>query len=316
MLKKSFRMIPGCREIQGTVSFGRRTVLAASALAVMLPGAFSGAVMARDTPDGSPFEALEKASGAEIGVTLRDEAGEPILHWRQDEAFAMNETVNAVLALRILEKHWKDIPVEVGTGGDAPQSPVLGKMAPGEKITFLEAARIACAENDHRAANLLLKALGGPEQLTAWVQYKGDLRTRIDRYAPENAKTTTYDVRDKTRPESITQLWQRMYIDFTPDERADFEALLRGNKDGKNLLRAQLSEGWSAADRTGQGVSDDESNRSLHAVIWDPTGYAYFAAIHVRMGAKADLAARDKVLAEAAKLVLQAAQANTKAMAG
>lgn len=112
-------------------------------------------------------------------------------------------------------------------------------------------------------------------------------------------------MRDKTRPSAITQLWRKLYLDFTPDERMEWEDMLKANKHSAHLFKAQAPQGWTVADRTGSGSSDDETNRSVHAMLFDPEGAAWFAAVHVRMPAGTDLQTRDAVLAKACGIVMR-----------
>ncbi len=287
-------------------AISRRTLIAAATLCAAgtaLPiSSFAALPPGPAGQDG--IRTLEKEAGAEIGVSVRDEAGSVVLEWRSQEQFALNSTVKALLAARVVEGHMKD-EVKVAVGGDAPHAPVLSKMNPDDVISVKDAARAACSESDNRAANLLMKTLGGPAAMTAWLQWKGDLRTRIDRYEPDCNKTSAYDVRDKTRPSAITQLWRKLYLDFTPDERMEWEDMLKANKHSAHLFKAQVPQGWTVADRTGSGSSDDETNSSVHAMLFNPEGAAWFAAVHVRMPAGTDLQTRDAVLAKACGIVMR-----------
>lgn len=281
----------------------RRTLIAAASLAAVGAVVPTLAFAAPASAGQEALKALEAETGAEIGVCVRDESGTVVLEWRSQEAFALNSTFKALLAARVIEGHLKDeVPVKLG--GDAPHAPVLEKMKPDDLISVKDAARAACSDSDNRAANLLLKHLGGPAAMTAWVQWKGDLRTRMDRYEPDCNNTSAYDVRDKTRPAAITQLWNKLYLDFTPDERMEWEDMLKANKHSAAFFRACAPEGWTVADRTGAGSAETETNRSIHAILWDKEGAAWFAAVHVRMPAKVEMAKRDEVLAKACRIVM------------
>ena len=144
--------------------------------------------------------------------------------------------MKALLAARVVEGHMKD-EVKVAVG-DAPHAAGPLQDEPGRRDPSVkDAARAACSESDNRAANLLMKTLGGPRRDDGVAPVEGDLRTRIDRYEPDCNKTSAYDVRDKTRPSAITQLWRKLYLDFTPDERMEWEDMLKANKHSAHLFK-------------------------------------------------------------------------------
>lgn len=246
---------------------------------------------------------LEASMNAEIGLSLRDEDGRVLLEWRSQEAFALNSTIKALLAAWMIDRKLERKVVSVGIGGNPAYAPSFGRMAPNTQVSLQRAAEAACAVSDNRAANILLRGLGGPAEFTQWIREKGDRFTRSDRFEPELNITARDDPRDKTRPSAVSKLWLTLYKGFSPEDRAAWLRLLYGNTQSANLLRNHFPADWKVADRTGAGSSDSESNRAIHALIRDPSGKAYFAAIHIRMRPNAPLAMRDQVLSAAGKIV-------------
>src|SRR6185295_6173686 len=60
--------------------------------------------------------------------------------------------------------------------------------------------------SDNTAANLLLRRLGGPAALTAFVRGCGDRVTRLDRFELELNTNLPGDPRDTTSPAAMLQL--------------------------------------------------------------------------------------------------------------
>ena len=123
--------------------------------------------------------------------------------------------------------------------------------------------------SDNTAANLLLKAIGGPEGLTRYARSVGDPVTRLDRTEPTLNTALDGDERDTTTPEAMLQDLRELLLadKLSAGSRQLLEGWLIANTTGDKRLRAGLPNGWRVGDKTGTG-----ENGSLGdiAIVWPP----------------------------------------------
>jgi beta-lactamase class A len=111
----------------------------------------------------SPFEQIEARIGGRVGVAaLNLDTGRTMAH-RADERFAMCSSFKWLLAAAALARlpHLQTLPI-VGTDLIF-HSPVTRARAGEGAISVMELAQATVETSDNAAANILLRALGGPE---------------------------------------------------------------------------------------------------------------------------------------------------------
>ncbi|WP_205690492.1 serine hydrolase, partial [Poseidonibacter lekithochrous] len=82
-------------------------------------------------------------------------------------------------------------------------SPVTEKWI-GKRFTPKQACDATMTFSDNTAANIVLHAVGGPEQLTEFLRRRvGDSTTRLDRTEPTLNEAKLNDPRDTTTPIAI-----------------------------------------------------------------------------------------------------------------
>ena len=222
----------------------RRSVLTG---ALLLPGAASAAE--------EPFAALEKQSGARIGVAALDTGSGRRIAWRAEERFVMCSTFKMSLAAAILAKADKgaeQLNRLVHYGADVPigVSPVTRKnIARGMTVEELCAAAVIFSDNG--AANTLLAALGGPEALTAYWRGLGDRRTRLDDI--ELKLNIPDGERNTTTPSAMLGNLKTLLLGdaLLPASRARLLGWMRTTTTGARRLRAGLPAAWQWGDKTG-----------------------------------------------------------------
>ena len=79
-------------------------------------------------------------------------------------------------------------------------------------MTQQQLCEAAVVISDNTAANLLLKATGGPQALTAWLRQMGDHQTRLDRFEPELNTAMAGDERDTTTPAAMLGSLQKLLV--------------------------------------------------------------------------------------------------------
>ena len=227
-------------------SISRRTALAA---ALILPGALPCAAAEE------PFAALEKQSGARIGVAALDTGSGKHIAWRADERFVMCSTFKLSLAAAILAKADKgseQLDRLVRYGADAPigLSPETSKNV-ARGMTVAELCEAAVVYSDNGAANTLLAALGGPDAMTAYWRSLGDKFSRLD---DNELKLNIPDGERNTATPSATlgNLKTLLLGDaLSAASRQRLLGWMRTSTTGVNRLRAGLPSAWQWADKTG-----------------------------------------------------------------
>ncbi|MCR5874840.1 serine hydrolase [Phenylobacterium sp. J426] len=152
-----------------------------------------------------------------------------------------------------------------------------------------------------RGANLLLKTIGGPQALTAWLRRTGDGITRLDRYELELNEALPGDPRDTTTPRAMAQTYGRLFDGkvLSQASRRRLEGWLIGASTGLQRLRKDTPAGWRAGDKTGNGARGSSNDV---AVFWPPKGPRIYVASYMT-GTSVPMDVRNQVHAEIGRIV-------------
>lgn len=289
----------------------RRHFLQTSALALASSLAVPG--LARSAPGPAAatiatpadFAALEKASGGRLGVTLLDtRTGKRVGH-RQDERFPMCSTIKWMLAAAALHRAERqpgflDERLPMRAEDLIDHAPTTRRHV-GKDLSVRDLCRTTMVTSDNPAANLLLRHLGGPPALTAFMRSHGDAVTRSDRYEPELNRFTLGDPRDTTSPAASAASLQRFVLGdaLRPASRQQLADWLIDNETGDATLRAGLGKRWRVGDKTG---SNGKDTRNDIGVLWPLGGGTAWVLTAYLQGASVDSGQRDAVLARVAAL--------------
>ncbi len=221
------------------------------------------------------LQALEKKEGGRLGVHVLDTGNGSQRGNRADELFALCSTFKFVLAAAILQRHDTgsvslDRALDVTKADIVPNSPVTEKMV-GKTMTVGELCHATMTTSDNAAANILLRALGGPEPITAFLRSIGDTVTRLDRAEPHmnNADVDKGDIRDTTSPAAMAVTMQAIVLGdvLTPASRETIISWLKAAVTGKTRLKAGFPKDWITGDKTGTG--EDGPTNDI-AITWPP----------------------------------------------
>lgn len=272
---------------------------AASAGAV--PAASADAAIAAATD----LATLEQASGGRLGVTLLQVSSGQRTGHRQDERFPMCSTFKAVLAATVLAHSERggvslDQRVAIAASDVAGHAPVTRRHI-DKDLTVRDLCRATMITSDNPAANALLRVIGGPPAVTAFLRAQGDTVTRNDRYEPEMNEFAPGDPRDTTSPAAMAGSLARLVLGegLAPASRQQLADWLIDNETGDACLRAGLSERWRVGDKTGSNGVD---TRNDIAVLWPSDGGAPWVLTAYLQGAGVDGVQRDAVLAQVARI--------------
>ncbi len=251
--------------------------------------------------DLEPFVASwEQALGGRIGVTVVGINADREWHYRAHERFPMMSTFKTLACAHILtlaEKGTIDPnqTIQIRDADLVPYAPVTSKLVGGAGLSLLDLCEATLRTSDNVAANLILRATGGPDALTAYIRTLGDTVTRLDRWEVELNEAASGDPRDTTTPTAMASLLRLLLLDggLSPLATQQLSAWMKANAVSDALLRSALPTGWSIADRSGAGQN---GSRAIAAVVWDKVDNPYVVTIYITQ-AQADMAELNQTIA-------------------
>jgi len=211
-----------------------------------------------------PFDpaiaAIERKYGGRLGVFALDTATRKTMAWRPDERFNMCSTFKLLLAAQVLAKvdaggESLSRKLFYGPGDLMSGSPVTTRHAEEGALGIAVLARAIVEVSDNAAANLLLRAQGGPLSLTRFVRTLDDEATRADRYEPD---CNLYDpLLDTTTPRAMILTTRRILMGnvLSENSRRMLEGWMIASTTGDARLRAALPRGWTAGSKTGTSTA-------------------------------------------------------------
>lgn len=235
------------------------------------------------------LDELERRYNAYVGlfaISMRDVGSGRTLARRADDPFAMCSTFKAYAAARVLQKAGRgelDLQQAVFIDpsdpmGSLPNSPVTAPRA-GSTMSLAQLCAAALQRSDNTAANLLLRAIGGPPAITEFARSIGDDRTRLDRWETELNSAIPGDPRDTSTPRALGGGIQKLLTGTVLGEpqRRQLEDWMRGNE--TSTMRAGLPAGWTTADKTGTG---DYGSTNDVGIAYGPNGERVLLALMTR----------------------------------
>ncbi len=221
---------------------------------------------------------LESRAGGRLGVALMDTGSGRRWAHRGNERFGLCSTFKLPLAGAVLQaidqgRLRADVRLPLRRDERVPHMPATEVWLARGWATPLALAEAAQLTSDNLAANVLLRAIGGPEGFTRWLRAQGDSVTRIDRYEPEMNRVVPGDQRDTSSPAAFADLVAHLGTGnaLRPASRARLAAWMEATRTGQHRLRAGLPAGWRAGDKTGTGFNPDMPDRINDvAIFWPP----------------------------------------------
>ncbi len=205
--------------------------------------------------------------------------------YHADQRFAMSSTFKTLACAALL--HRVDAgqenlarKVRVSETDLVTYSPITEKYAGAEALSLSDLCEATLTTSDNTAANLVLRALGGPAAVTSFVRRLGDDVTRLDRWETDLNEALPGDNRDTTTPNAMVKNLQTLLLGDVLSEtsRERLRGWLEGNQVADGLFRAAVPEDWIVADRTGAGGF---GSRSITAVIWPPERQPIVVALYL-----------------------------------
>ena len=230
------------------------------------------------------IQALQRTYNTKIGVYAVDFASWRTVSHLDGEPFAMCSTFKGYAAARVLQmvgdgELTLDQQVFVDpTWAALPNSPRTAPKS-GDRMTLGALCAAAVQVSDNCAGNLLLQTLGGPSAITDFARSIGDDRTRLDRWEVELNSAIPGDPRDTSTPHALGDGYRTLLTGdaLPPPQRQQLEDWLLANE--TSSMRAGLPEGWTTADKTGNG---DYGSTNDVGIAYGPAGQKLVLAIMTR----------------------------------
>lgn len=120
-------------------------------------------------------------------------------------------------------------------------------------LSVSQLCEAAVTLSDSAAANLLLKTLGGPAGLTAWLRTQGDQVTRLDRTELALNRVPPGDEQDTTTPAAmVSNILRFVYGNALSFHSQDLlSGWMLAAKPGASRMPAGLRPGWRIGHKTG-----------------------------------------------------------------
>jgi len=226
---------------------------------------------------------LVAASPGDVGVAALDLATGETVSVNGDEPFPMASTVKVAIAANYLAQ------IE------------HGRRSLDDRIGGQSAARLMelmLIKSSNPATDLLLKDLGGPQVIQAWLTQHGIAGVRIDRTIARllGDRRDLRDRRDSSTPRAMVDLLKRLDSGnmLRPTSRSYLLDLMSRCTTGKNRMRGLLPFGTRVEHKTGtlSGLSTDVGFITL------PDGRRIAVAFFARYGAD-----RPGTIAKAARAI-------------
>ncbi|MGX5915112.1 class A beta-lactamase [Aliidiomarina sp. Khilg15.8] len=222
---------------------------------------------------------------ARVGFSAYDLESGRKWEYQADQRFALSSTFKTLACAALLQRvdagqETLDRTVSFSESDLVTYSPITKEYAEGQAMTLSALCEATLTMSDNTAANVILRVLGGPEQVTLFARSLGDDVTRLDRWETELNEAVPGDNRDTTTPNAMVKNLQRLLLGdaLSGKSREQLRDWLTRNQVADGLFRAVVPEGWIVADRTGAGGF---GSRSITAVIWPPERQPIVVALYL-----------------------------------
>ncbi|MEP3784875.1 class A beta-lactamase [Ascidiaceihabitans sp.] len=245
-------------------------------------------VQAQTVPDPAmvarTVATLEKTLDARVGVYLFDSGTGWQWGHRETERFLMASTFKPLLCGAILAQADAgalslEDRIDVRKQDMVPYAPVTETHV-GHSMSIHDLCFATLDLSDNTAANLLTNRLGGPQNVTAFLQAIGDDVTRLDRLEPDVNTFVPNDPRDTTSPIAMTRSWATLLLGdaLQPKSAMQLAAWLSHGGVTGQFIRAHAPQGWQVLDKSGGGR---HHTRNLMAMVTPPGEPPVLVAIFV-----------------------------------
>ncbi|WP_406235514.1 class A beta-lactamase [Nocardia sp. NBC_01009] len=292
-----------------------RVVIAAALALPLLAACGTDSQAAQELPStAAPVQAaariadLEMRYESQIGLFAVDTATDKTVSNSANQRFPLLSTFKTLAVAALLKAHpldtgYFDRVIQFTEADLVANSPVTStKVATGMSVAELSEAAIT--RSDNTAANLLLRELGGPAEVTAFLRTLGDQVSRLDRWEPELNSAVPGDPQDTTTPAALAADYRALVLGdaLGTSERDRLISWLKANTTGNKRIRAGVPVNWTTGDKTGTGAYGCLNDV---AITWPDGGRAPIVIAVLTRKGTADATGDDAVIADATKLATE-----------
>ncbi|CEK10377.1 class A beta-lactamase [Legionella hackeliae] len=265
-------------------------------------------VNAQSEPLKKKLAELEASSGGRIGVYAINTANNAHLQYRANERFPTGCTSKVMGVATILNQSMNDsslLSQKISyTKNDLTNwNPITEKhLATGMTVAELCAASISYSDNT--AMNLLVKKMGGVEQMNVFARSINDTSFRQDNDWPKEALSGGKgNLKDSSTPKAMAKSLQKLAFTnvLAEPQRQQLLSWLKATTTGDFRIRAGVPKGWVVGDKTGTGSFYGTTNDI--GIIWPPKCAPIVVAVYYTSDDKKAVK-REDVVASATRLLI------------
>ncbi len=210
--------------------------------------------------------AVARPDKGRIGVAALDLSTGQTVSILGDQSFPMASTSKIAIAATFLAGVDKGIyrldakyPLMIPVAS-RPFSTSVAPVKPGMELTARSLIELMITRSDNTATDAMLKAVGGPAEVTKWMRGKGFQRFRIDRDIAtlvrddgEFDPATGADLRDSTPPDEMVRLIAGLYKGewLSGDSTDVVIGAMTRTVTGSRRIKAGLPSGTNFGHKTG-----------------------------------------------------------------
>lgn len=264
--------------------------------------------------------AFEASSGGRIGIYAINTANNTHLQYHANERFPTGCTSKLLGVAAILKQSMSDSSllsqhVRYTKKDLTNWNPITeAHLATGMTIAELCAASISYSDNT--AMNLLVKKMGGLEQMNDFARSIHNDSFRQDNGWPEEAFSGGKgNEKDSATPKDMaTSLQKLAFTDvLAKPQRELLMSWLKATTTGDSRIRAGVPKGWIVADKTGTGATYGTTNDI--GIVWPPKCAPIIVAVYYTSNNK-NAVNRYDIVASVTRVLVEAFAQDDKCISG
>lgn len=292
---------------RGSKSMNYFIKLASSLIFTIL--AASGNLFAATTFDQKLAE-LEKSSGGRIGAYVVNTANGSPVKYRANERFPAGCTSKVIGVGEVLSESMKDKSLLAQkvfyTKADLTNWYPITKKHMKTGMTVEQLCAAAISYSDNTAMNLLVKKMGGLEQMNRFARTLHNDSFRQDHDWPKEAESGGLNnASDSSTPQDMANSLQQLA--FSPilakPQQQMLLSWLKANTTGEDRIRAGVPQTWEVGDKTGTGMNYGTTNDL--AILWPPKCPPIIMAIYYTNDNNKTAPKREDIIASTTRILLQ-----------
>ena len=238
-------------------------------------------------PDRSPLGRLtaqlriiEAAAGGTLGAEILDTGSGLSIGINRQMRFGHCSSFKLSLSAMVLARDASGLASAdqrvTWTRGDLMSNSPFTTQRVDAGATLRELAEAAQKFSDNAAANILLREIGGPDELTGFWRLHGDAVSRLDRTEPALNNVPPGELRDTTTPAAMARMVAKLaYGDaLTEPHRETLRQWMVDTETGARRVRAGLPQQWRAGDKTGTSFWSGMGSLYVDIGFVEPEGSA------------------------------------------